>query len=78
MSLYWGFPGGSDGKESASSEGDPGLTPGEGRFLEKEMATHSSIFAWKIPWMEDPGVAESHMTEHLTYIDIHTHTSINV
>ena len=32
MSLYWGFPGGSDGKESASSEGDPGLTPGEGRF----------------------------------------------
>ena len=23
--------------------------------LEKEMATHSSILAWKIPWMEDPG-----------------------
>ena len=23
--------------------------------LEKEMATHSSIFAWKIPWMEEPG-----------------------
>ena len=23
--------------------------------LEKEMATHSSIFAWKIPWTEDPG-----------------------
>ena len=22
--------------------------------LEKEMATHSSIFAWKIPWMEEP------------------------
>ena len=22
--------------------------------LEKEMATHSSILAWKIPWMEDP------------------------
>ena len=24
-------------------------------LLEKEMATHSSILAWKIPWTEDPG-----------------------
>ena len=24
-------------------------------LLEKEMATHSSIVAWKIPWTEDPG-----------------------
>ena len=24
-------------------------------FLEKEMATHSSIHAWKIPWTEEPG-----------------------
>ena len=24
-------------------------------LLEKEMATHSSIPAWKIPWMEEPG-----------------------
>ena len=24
-------------------------------LLEKEMATHSSIFAWKIPWTEEPG-----------------------
>jgi len=23
--------------------------------LEQEMATHSSIFAWKIPWTEEPG-----------------------
>ena len=23
--------------------------------LEKEMATHSSILAWKIPWVEEPG-----------------------
>ena len=23
--------------------------------LEKEMATHSSIFAWEIPWTEEPG-----------------------
>ena len=28
---------------------------GQEDLLEKEMATHSSILAWKIPWMEDPG-----------------------
>ena len=37
--------------------------------LEKEMATHSRILAWKIPWRENPsgatvhGVTESDMTE---------------
>ena len=43
-------------------------------LLEKEMATHSSILAWKIPWMEEPGrlqsgsLKESDTTEslHLT------------
>ena len=28
-------------------------------LLEKEMATHPSIFAWKIPWMEEPGRLQS-------------------
>ena len=27
--------------------------------LEKEMATHSSALAWKIPWMEEPGRLQS-------------------
>ena len=27
--------------------------------LEKEMATHSSPLAWKIPWMEEPGGLQS-------------------
>ena len=27
--------------------------------LEKEMATHSSIYAWKIPWTEEPGRLQS-------------------
>ena len=27
--------------------------------LEKEMATHSSTLAWKIPWMEEPGKLQS-------------------
>ena len=46
-----GFPGGSDGKESAYNAGDLGLIPGSGGG----MATYSSIFTWKIPWTEQPG-----------------------
>ena len=43
-----GFPGGSDGKESACNVGDPGSIPGLERPLEKGMATHFSILAWRI------------------------------
>ena len=42
-------------KASACNVGDPGLIPGSGRSLEKEMATHSSTLAWRIPWIEEPG-----------------------
>ena len=36
--------------------------------LEKEMATHSSILAWKIPWMEEPGVLQSMGSKELDTI----------
>ena len=49
------YPGGSDGKESAYSVGDPGSILGSRRSLKKEMATHSSFLAWRIPWTEEPG-----------------------
>ena len=52
--LILDFPGGSDGKVSAYNAGDPGSILGQ-EDLEKEMATHSSFLAWKIPWMEEPG-----------------------
>ena len=29
------------------------------RALEKEMATHSSVLAWRIPWTEEPGGLQS-------------------
>ena len=50
--------------------------PGSGRYpLEKEMATHSSIFAWRIPWTEEPGslpsmgskVRHDGMTKHALF-----------
>ena len=42
---------------------DAGSTPGSEDALEKEMATYSSILAWKIPWTKQPGIAKSDMTE---------------
>ena len=50
----WSFSGSSDSKDFACSAGDPGSIPGLGRSLEKGMATHSSILAWRIPWREEP------------------------
>ena len=32
---------------------------GQEDLLEKEMATHASILAWKIPWTEEPGRLQS-------------------
>ena len=34
-------------------------------FLEKEMATHSSILAWKMPWTEEPGRLQSMGSQRL-------------
>ena len=51
---------------------------GQEDSLEKEMATHFSILAYKIPWTEDPGRLQStgskksDMDEHT-----HTHTHLN-
>ena len=59
-----GFPCGSEGKESAYHSGfDPRVRspipwvrfPGQEDPLEKEMATHSSLLAWRISGTEEPG-----------------------
>ena len=55
-----GFPGGgSDGNESACSAENLGWILGQEDPLEKRMATHSSTFAWRIPWTEEPGRLQS-------------------
>ena len=38
---------------------DTGLIPGSEDPLEKELATHSNILAWEIPWTEEPGRLQS-------------------
>ena len=49
------FPGGPECKEYACNAGHLGLISGLGRSLEKGMATHSNIIAWRIPWTEELG-----------------------
>ena len=48
-SILLGFPGGSDGKESACNAGDLGSISGLGRSPEGGDTNHSSIVAWRIP-----------------------------
>ena len=54
---------------------------GQEDLLEKEMTTLYSILAWKIPWTEQPDVAELDTTKQLsmhTHIHKHTHTHIYI
>ena len=46
-------------KESAYNAEDLSLIPGQEDLLEKEMAAHSSILVWRIPWTEKPGRLQS-------------------
>ena len=53
---------------NAGDVADTHSTLGSGSSLEEEMATHSSILAWEIPWTEELGVwvcKESDMTDHV-------------
>ena len=57
-----GFPGGTVVKESPANAADArnvGSISGLGNCLLEEIATHSSVFAWKIPWTEEPGRVQS-------------------
>ena len=38
---------------------------GQENPLEKEMATHPSIFAWEIPWIEEPGRLQSMRSQRI-------------
>ena len=57
--LCGGFPGGSVEKNLPAMQETSVQTLGWDDPLEKEMATHSSILAWRIPWTEEPGRQQS-------------------
>ena len=54
-----GFPGGSVVNNPPARQERRVPSLGQEDPLEKEMATHSSIFAWEIPWTEEPGGLQS-------------------
>ena len=54
-----GFSGSSVVKNLPADTRDVGLIPGLERYSEEEMATHSSILAWRTPWTEEPGRLQS-------------------
>ena len=56
-------PGVSLGKNPPPDARVTGLIPGSGRSRGKEMATHSSILAWEIPWTEEPGIQAHGVSE---------------
>ena len=49
------FPDGSAGKNPSAMQETWVWSLGQEDLLEKEMATHSSILAWRVPWTEEPG-----------------------
>ena len=57
--LSLGFSGGSDGKESVIMQETQLQSLDREDPLEKGMATHSTVLAWKIPWAEESGWLQS-------------------
>ena len=55
MELYYVFPDSAVGKESACNAENQVESRGREDPLEKGMATHPSILAWRIPWTEESG-----------------------
>ena len=55
--------------------GDAGSIPGSENPLEKEMATHSSSLAWKIPWTEEPGGLQSKGSQRVEHDSDYTATA---
>ena len=53
------FPDGSMVKSLPANAGEWVLSLGLEDSLEKEMAIHSSVLAWEIPWTEEPGRLQS-------------------
>ena len=62
-----GFCGGPVVKNPPANAGDMGLSPGLGRPLDKEMATHSSILVWEILGTEESGGLQSMGSQRINH-----------
>ena len=85
LGFYSGFPGGSDGREAACSEEDPGSILRLGGSLgnlathSRILAIHSSVLTWRIPWKEKPGRLQfmgSQRVIHDWVTNIHTYSGV--
>ena len=71
------FPGGSDGKESAYSSGDPGLIPWSGRSPGEGNGGPLQYSYWRIPWTEEPGELQTMGSQSRKQLsNLHTGTKI--
>ena len=67
-SIYTGFPGGSAAKNLHGMQEIQETrvqSLGQEDPLEEEIATHSSILAWRIPWAEEPGGLQSTLSKRV-------------
>ena len=77
QSAVLGFPGGSgEGIHLPMQEVQVGSL-GREDPLKKEMASHSSILAWEVPWTEEPGRLQFMGSQRFGHdLSVHTHTHI--
>jgi len=64
-----GFPVDAVVKNLPANAGEADSISGLGRPLELQMATHSSILAWKIPWTEEPGGLRSMESQRVGHVE---------
>ena len=69
-----GVPRWLSGKESICSAGDADSILGQEDPLEPEMASHSSILAWRISWTEEPGRLQSIRSQRVRHDLVTQHT----
>ena len=63
----WGFPSGSAGKNPPAVQETQVRSLGQEDPLEEDMATHSSVLAWRIPWTEQPGRLQSMGSQRVSH-----------
>ena len=74
--IYWSFPDSLVVKNPPSMQETWIWSLGREDLLEKEMATHSSILPWKIPWTKEPGRLQFMGLQTVRHDWTHTHTQV--